>query len=144
MKIGVSSCLLGINCKYNGKSNINEDIIKLKGQFELVPICPEVLGGLGTPRTPAEIINDKVINKDGIDVTKNYNKGAEIALELAKIHNPEFIVLKEKSPSCGVNYIYDGSFTSTLIKGHGITSRLLKKHGYKLYSEIDLNEEKEK
>ena len=101
-------------------------------------------GGLPCPRIPSEIVGNKVINKNGEDVTLNYDKGAKIALELAKKNNPEFIVLKEKSPSCGVNYIYDGTFTGTLIKGQGVTSKLLKEHGYKLYSEVDLNEEKEK
>ena len=91
MKIGVSSCLLGINCKYNGQSNKNEGIIKLKEKYELVPICPEVLGGLPTPRIPAEIIKDKVINKQGIDVTRNYNDGANKALQILKENNLEFV-----------------------------------------------------
>ena len=84
MKIGVSSCLLGINCKYNGQSNYNEGIIKLKEKYELIPICPEVLGGLPTPRIPAEIIGDKVINQANIDVTSNYNEGAKKALQILK------------------------------------------------------------
>lgn len=141
-KILVSACLLGKNCKYNGGNNSNELVISLSKDYELIPICPEMDGGLSCPRIPSEIIDNKVINKEGIDVTSNYNKGARIALELAKNNNPEFIVLKEKSPSCGVNYIYDGTFSGKLIKGQGITSKLLKEHGYKLYSEVDLNKDK--
>lgn len=117
MKIGVSSCLLGINCKYNGQSNKNEGIIKLKEKYELVPICPEVLGGLPTPRIPAEIIKDKVINKQGIDVTRNYNDGANKALQILKENNINIVILKSKSPSCGRDRIYDGTFSHILIEG---------------------------
>ena len=140
MKIGVSSCLLGINCKYNGKSNINEDIIKLKGQFELVPICPEVLGGLGTPRTPAEIINDKVINKDGIDVTKNYFDGAKKALEILKQNNIKIVILKSKSPSCGNGEIYDGTFSHNLRAGNGIAAKMFLENNIEIYNENNFKE----
>ena len=124
MKIAVSSCLLGVNCKYNGKSNYNDDIIKLKEKYELVPICPEVLGGLSTPRVPAEIINNKVINQEGIDVTSNYNEGAKKALKILQENNIKIAILKAKSPSCGKDQIYDGTFSHTLTQGNGVTTNL--------------------
>ena len=124
MKIAVSSCLLGVNCKYNGKSNYNDDIIKLKEKYELVPICPEVLGGLSTPRVPAEIINNKVINQEGIDVTSNYNEGAKKALKILQENNIKIAILKSKSPSCGKDRIYDGTFSHTLTQGNGVTTNL--------------------
>ncbi len=124
MKIAVSSCLLGVNCKYNGKSNYNDDIIKLKEKYELVPICPEVLGGLSIPRVPAEIINNKVINQVGIDVTSNYNEGAKKALKILQENNIKIAILKSKSPSCGKDQIYDGTFSHTLIQGNGVTTNL--------------------
>ena len=124
MKIAVSSCLLGINCKYNGKSNYNEDIIKLKEKYEIIPICPEVLGGLPTPRIPSEIINNKVINQEGTDVTLEYVTGANKALQILKENNIKIAILKAKSPSCGKGEIYDGSFSHTIIEGNGITTKL--------------------
>ncbi len=136
-KILVSACLLGINCKYNGKNNMNEFVLSLNKDYKLIPFCPEMDGGLPCPRNPSEIINDKIINNIGIDVTSNYNLGAKKALVLAKNNNPLLIISKEKSPSCGVNYIYDGTFTSKLINGEGITTRLLKDNGYKVISEIE-------
>ena len=137
MKIGVSSCLLGINCKYNGQSNKNEGILKLKEKYELVPICPEVLGGLSTPRIPAEIIKDKVINKEGIDVTKNYNNGANKALQILKENNINIVILKSKSPSCGRDKVYDGTFSHVLIDGQGISAKLFSQNNITIYDEND-------
>lgn len=137
MKIGISSCLLGIQCKYNGKSNYNEDIIKLKEKYEIVPICPEVLGGLSIPRVPAEIINDKVINQQGIDVTQNYNQGALKALQILKANNVNIVILKSKSPSCGKGEIYDGTFSHTLIEGNGVTTKILLENNITVYNEHD-------
>ena len=137
MKIGVSSCLLGINCKYNGQSNKNEGIIKLKEKYELVHICPEVLGGLPTPRIPAEIIKDKVINKQGIDVTRNYNDGANKALQILKENNINIVILKSKSPSCGRDRIYDGTFSHILIEGQGVSAKLFSDNNITIYDEND-------
>lgn len=137
MKIGVSSCLLGINCKYNGQSNKNEGIIKLKEKYELVPICPEVLGGLPTPRIPAEIIEDKVINAQGIDVTRNYNDGANKALQILKENNINIVILKSKSPSCGRDRIYDGTFSHILIEGQGVSAKLFSDNNITIYDEND-------
>ena len=138
-KILVSACLLGKNCKYNGLNNKNDFICSLEKDNILIPICPEVQGGLSTPRIPSEIKGDKVINKNGEDVTENYAKGASIALDTALKNNIDFCILKEKSPSCGVHNIYDGNFNKTLIEKSGYTSNLLKKY-YKVYSENDIEE----
>lgn len=137
-KILISACLLGINCKYNGKNNYNPLIEKLKEKYELIPICPETLGGLPIPRTPSEIINNKVISSDNIDVTNNFNLGAIKSLEIAKNNNIVVAILKDGSPSCGSNYIYDGTFTKNKINGEGITARLLKENNIKIYSEFDI------
>ncbi len=135
----ISACLLGINCKYNGKNNYNPKVEALKEKYNLIPICPETMGGLSTPRIPSEIINDKVINKEGLDVTKQYHKGADIALEVALKNNVELAIFKAKSPSCGSGKIYDGSFSSTVIDGDGVTSKLLKEHGIKVITEDELD-----
>ena len=138
-KILVSACLVGKNCKYNGKSNFNIDIKKLEEKYEFVLICPEVMGGLSTPRVPSEILNDKVISKEGIDVTKNFFDGAKCALDIALKNNVKFAILKDGSPSCGSNYIYDGTFTSTKIKDMGVTAKILSSNGIKIYSEKDID-----
>ena len=135
MKIGVSSCLLGYCCKYDGKSNYNANIIDLTKEHELIPLCPEVLGGLSIPRFPAEIINDRVINTNGDDVTKNYYLGAQKALEILKNEGVEAVILKSKSPSCGINKIYDGTFSHTLINGNGVAAQLFIENNIKVYDE---------
>ena len=136
----VSACLLGDNCKYNGGNNLCEDLIKFLNDFKVIKICPECFGGLTTPRVPAEIIGDKVINKDGIDVTDNYQSGAKISLELAGKHHAKMAILKAKSPSCGVGMIYDGTFSNTLVHGDGICAKLLKANNIELYTENNYQE----
>lgn len=138
MKVLVSACLLGHNTKYNGKNNLNEKLINLKDKLEFVLMCPEVEGGLSIPRTPAEIKDNKVINKDNIDVTNNYLKGANLALKKALKDNIKVAIVKEKSPSCGKNFIYDGTFTNTLIKGQGVTTSLLVENGIKVFNENEI------
>lgn len=139
MKLLVSACLLGIDCKYNGKNNKNDKVIELLKDYDLIPVCPEIMGGLTTPRTPAEINGDEVITRDGKNVTKQYQKGAEETLKIAELYNCQRAILKEKSPSCGCGRIYDGTFTGTLIDGDGITARLLKDHGIKITGETTLD-----
>ncbi len=139
-KIAVSSCLLGINCKYNGLSNYNEAIIKLQDEYELIPICPEVLGGLSTPRIPAERVGDKVINKEKADVTNNYHLGALKALERLKKENINIAILKSKSPSCGKGFIYDGTFSSSLIEGNGVTTDLFLDNGITVVNEFNFKD----
>lgn len=128
----ISECLIGNNVKYNGKNNFNEIAKKLFDEGQAVIACPEVLGGLPIPRTPAEIKGGKVISLDGVDVTDNYSEGAQKTLEIAQKYNVEFAILQERSPSCGVHKIYDGTFSNTLISGMGKTTELLEKHGIKV------------
>ena len=136
----ISACLAGINCKYSGGNNLNPELRDLVNSGKAVPVCPEQLGGLITPRTPAEIIKDserniKVITKTGTDVTKEYILGAERALAIAKALNIKTAVLQSRSPSCGCGYIYDGTFTKHLIVGNGITAELFIKNGIKVFSD---------
>lgn len=136
----ISSCLAGINCKYSGKNNLNPFFEKLLNSGKAVPICPEQLGGLATPREPAEIVRDKqgnirVMTKNGKDVTKEYILGAERALAVAKALNINVAVLQSRSPSCGCGTVYDGTFSKHLIDGNGITAELFMKNGIKVFSD---------
>ena len=140
MKIIVSACLLGDNVKYDGKNNLNNDLIEFLKNYEIIKVCPEVMGGLHVPRTPAEIQNDKVITMDNVDVTKEYTQGAKKTLEIAKENDIKIAILKKNSPSCGSNKIYDGTFSHTLIDGDGITSKLLKENGIVILNEDDYKE----
>jgi len=137
-KILVSACLLGIKCRYDGKSNENKKVLKLAKKKILIPVCPEILGGLPTPREPAEKRKNRVITKSGKDVTKFFKKGAKEVLKIAKILKIKKAILKQRSPSCGSGQIYDGTFLGRVIKGDGITTELLKKHKIKVISEEDL------
>ncbi len=138
-KILISACLLGVNCKYNGGNNYNEELIQqIKKEYDLIPICPEIYGGLTTPRYPSEIKDEIVINSEGTDVTKNYKKGAEETLKIAKILNVKKAILKSKSPSCGKGKIYNGTFQNILIDGNGITTNLLEKNGIEVITEKEL------
>ena len=130
MKIIVSSCLLGENCKYNGGNNRNEKLLRLLSGHTVIPVCPEVLGGLPTPRVPAEIVNGRVTNREGISVDEAFRKGAEKALEIAQKEQPDLIILQSRSPSCGVKQIYDGTFSGTLIPGKGVFAEMARKAGF--------------
>lgn len=131
-KILVSSCLLGLNCKYDGGNNYSKDVEDFLKDYDVIPICPEIMGGLPTPRISSERLKDKVITKDGIDVTSQYEKGAKECLFIAKKYNIKKALLKLRSPSCGTNKIYDGTFTHTLIDGDGVTAQLLKDNGIEI------------
>ena len=133
----ISRCLLGEKCRYDGKSKPlpDETLQALRAQYALIPVCPEVLGGLPTPRTPSERQGDRVVMKTGADVTKEYRLGAEAALQAAQENRVCAAVLKERSPSCGCGEIYDGSFTGTLIPGDGVTAELLKAEGIEVLGE---------
>ena len=135
MKIMVSACLLGDNCKYNGKNNFNKKLIDFLKNYEVIKICPEVMGGLSIPRIPSEIKDNLVINKNNIDVTSFFEKGAIKSLEIAKENNIKIAILKDGSPSCGSNKIYDGTFTNNKINGVGITTKLLKENGITVLNE---------
>jgi uncharacterized protein YbbK (DUF523 family) len=138
-KILVSACFLHEGYKYDGKANINPKVKSLEEKYEFIIICPEVFGELGTPRLPSEKKGDKVINSLGIDVTKEFNKGALMALDLAKEHGCSKAILKAKSPSCGKGIIYDGTFTHTKTKGNGVACELLLKHGIEVFTEEELD-----
>ena len=133
-KILISAGLIGLNCKYNGGNNENSKLVELMKEKDLIPICPEQLGGLKTPRASAERTQEKVLTKEGIDVTKEYQKGAEEVLKLAKKLNIKKAILKSRSPSCGIDEIYDGTFSHNLVKGDGVTAELLKKNGIEVIS----------
>ncbi len=134
-KLLVSACLLGAPCRYDGRSKRNEAVCALAEAFELIPVCPEVLGGLPTPRTPSERRGTRVVRKDGRDVTVEYRRGAEAALETARREGAAAAVLKERSPSCGSGEVYDGTFTGTLTAGDGVTAEVLKAHGFAVFGE---------
>lgn len=133
-KILISACLVGLNCKYNGKNNKNIKLIELMKEHDLVPVCPEQLGGLPTPRPGAQRRENKVITQEGKDVTKEYQRGAEEVLRLAKELGIKKAILKARSPSCGVDTIYDGTFTNTLIERDGVTAELLRKNRIQVVS----------
>lgn len=132
MKYLISACLIGENVKYNGGNNLDNIAKLLYDKGLAFPICPEVLGGLSTPRTPAEIVEGHVIMKDGTDVTEEFNIGAKKSLDYALEKNIKIAILQARSPSCGSSFIYDGTHTGTLIKGEGKTTALLRKHGIKV------------
>ncbi len=142
----ISACLAGVNCKYNGGNNLDNRIADLITQGKAVLVCPEQLGGLTTPRHPCEIIDDRdeqirVINNKGQNVTKEFIKGAEETLKIAKMFKAKTAILKAGSPSCGYGWIYDGTFTKKKVKGNGLTADILMKNGIKVYCEDDIPEE---
>ena len=134
----ISACLLGVRCRYDGGSKPQEPILRLMEKYTLIPVCPEQLGGLPTPRKPSERRGDRVVMSDGRDVTAEYRRGAEETLRLARLYGCTAAVLKERSPSCGCGRIYDGTFTGTLTDGDGVTAALLKENGVAVYGESEL------
>jgi len=137
-KLLCSACLLGVNCRYDGKTKPNIKVINLSKNSILVPVCPEQLGGLSTPRMPSEQLGDKVVTKNGKNVTDNFKRGAQQVLKLAKMFGIKKAVLKQRSPSCGCGQIYDGSFKGNIIKGDGVTTELLKNNGIEVLTEENL------
>lgn len=134
----ISACLCGENCKYDGTNNLRDDLKKLYDEGKALLICPEVMGGLSTPRNPSEILPDgRVVMCNGTDVTENFISGAKKALEIADRVKPDLIILKAKSPSCGVGKVYDGTFSKVLKDGNGKCADLLIKNGYTVITEND-------
>lgn len=133
----VSACLCGEKCRYNGKSTLSENVKKLVDDGRAIMACPEVEGGLSVPRHPCEIRGSRIINDHGEDKTENFIKGARKILELAEKHNIKKAILKEKSPSCGSRFVYDGTFSKKLVEGQGITSKLLRENGIEVISDED-------
>jgi uncharacterized protein YbbK (DUF523 family) len=144
----VSACLVGINCKYDGNNNKNEEVIEYLKDKQFIIICPEQLGGMSTPREPSEIVRldgeavikgqTNVISNKRLDVTRKFKKGAQESLKIAQIYNCKEAILKEGSPSCGSNYIYNGTFSGKKIDGVGVTTALLRNNGIKVMSEKEL------
>ena len=132
MRILVSACLLGVKCRYNGVEKANEAVVRLAEKHTLVPFCPEIYGGLSTPRAPAEIKDGRVMTEDERDVTLEYRKGAEEALRVARILGCECALLQDRSPSCGIGVIHNGMFDGGLIPGDGVTAALLRDAGMML------------
>lgn len=132
MKILVSACILGENCKYNGKSNKNQLAISFLKDKQIIPICPEVLAGMKTPRPCAEIVNGIVMDENGNDVHSEYTHAVEVALSQIEKEEIDFAILQSRSPTCGVNQIYDGSFSGNLTFGMGLFAKALKQKGYKV------------
>ena len=141
MKIMVSACLLGENCKYSGGNNRDENVLRFIDGHEVIPVCPEAMGGLPTPRPPAEIVRGEVINREGKSVDAQYRRGAQMALEIARREKIDLAILQSRSPSCGVKEIYDGTFSGKRIPGQGVTARLLSEHGFKLIDREELKTE---
>jgi len=149
----VSACLLGSDCKYNGENNYNKEVESFLSDYEYITVCPECLGGLGVPRSQYEIKagngNDvlkgtaKVIDKDGNDVSDEFLAGARKSLELAVDSGAKLAILKARSPSCGVEKIYDGSFSGELKQGRGVTAEFLQKSGIKIFNENQLGTARE-
>ncbi len=137
MNILVSACLLGLCTRYDGGHNLCEFAVELAKKHTLIPVCPEQMGGLPTPREPSEILNGSVISKSGRDVSVQFIKGANIALSAAKICGCSTAILKQRSPSCGFGKIYDGSFSNKVVNGNGVFAQLLIDEKIKIYTEED-------
>lgn len=140
MRILISACLLGTCCRYDGGGNRQEWAEELGRRYELVPVCPEQLGGLATPRPPAERLGNRVVTNAGGDVTDAYEKGAAEALALARLLDCQAAVLKERSPSCGRGAIYDGTFSHTQVPGDGVTAQRLLEAGIPVYGESQVRQ----
>jgi uncharacterized protein YbbK (DUF523 family) len=134
----VSACLANLNCRYDGGAEPCEMVIRLVTEGKAIPVCPEQLGGLTTPRLPAERQGKRVIRKDGVDVTMEFDRGAQEAFKIAKLVGAMSAILKARSPSCGSGRIYDGSFTGTLVDGDGVFAKLCKDNGIIVSSELDI------
>lgn len=137
-KLLVSACLLGIGCRYDGGRVKKINVEELTEAFDIIPICPEIYGGLPTPRVPSERMGERVVMKDGTDVTENFERGALYSYELALAGGADIALLKAKSPSCGKGEIYDGSFTGRLTNGDGYTAEYLMARGIKVYTENEI------
>lgn len=139
MNILVSSCLLGLNCRYCGNGCLSQAVQKLSSRHTIIPVCPEQMGGLPTPRPPVELVDGRAVNKDGADCTEQFQKGAEEVLKLARMFHCKYAILKCKSPSCGFGQIYDGTFSGKLTEGSGITACLLHRNGITVFNENNVD-----
>ena len=144
MKIMVSACLLGENCKYNGENNRNENVLAFVHGHDVISVCPEVMGGLPTPRVPSEICQGIVINKEGVSVDRQFRTGAKECLAIALKEQPELVIFKARSPSCGKKQHYDGTFSGILTNGPGIAAGLLLENGFCIVEEDEIAADFEK
>ncbi|MDP4272277.1 MAG: DUF523 domain-containing protein [Bacteroidota bacterium] len=133
-----SACLLGLACRYNGESIPHEKVLRLAEKEVLIPVCPEQMGGLPTPRPAVELKNGRAVTTDGEDVTANFEAGARQVLEIARLYGIDTVVLKQRSPSCGCGQVYDGTFSGSIVPGNGITAKLLLENDIKVLNEEDL------
>ena len=142
IKVLISACLLGDNVKYSGGNNLTPELVTMleKYNVKIVKICPECFAGLPIPRVPSEIREDKVFSEDGKDITEEFLSGAEKTYQIAKRKQVDFAILKERSPSCGSSFIYDGSFSGKVIEGQGLTAKKLSKENIIIFSEENLKE----
>ena len=138
MKVLVSACLLGRNCKYNGGNNYREKVEEFLRGKEVIEVCPEMLAGLGVPRTPIEIRDGEVVSRDGNSVDTAIRAAVAQVLQGIRDEQIECCILKSRSPTCGVHQIYDGTFTGTLIDGAGVLAQALKEAGYRVLDDEDL------
>lgn len=141
IKVVVSACIMGENCKYNGKNNRNNYVIDFLKDKDVIRICPEILAGMGTPRPCAEIVNDVVMDENGNNITTEYRHGVMLAIAEIQDVDVDFVILQSRSPTCGVNQIYDGSFSGKLIPGMGLFARGLKQRGYNVVDVEEIEQE---
>lgn len=136
----ISACLMGYECKYCGGSNrlAERELETLRAKYRLIPVCPESAGGLSTPRDPSERRGERVVSSKGVDVTSQYNKGADTAMYLARRYGCKAALMKAKSPSCGSGEIYDGTFTGTIVPGYGVAAERLEAAGIRVLSEDEI------
>ena len=139
MTVAVSACLLGENCKYNGGNNYSARAAEFVKGHEVIPICPERLAGMPAPRPNSEIVNGEIMNRAGRSVDADYRRGAQMALEIARREQPDLVILQSRSPTCGVNQIYDGTFSGKLVPGNGITAQKLLDAGIAVYHEKQID-----
>jgi uncharacterized protein YbbK (DUF523 family) len=139
MNILISACLMGVNCRYNAERLVMDGLEELMKKHTLIPVCPEIFGGMSTPRDPSEIRDGRVYAKSGADVTDYYDRGADEVLRLAQLYDCKYAILKERSPSCGHGRIYDGTFSGRLIDGSGVCAQRLSEAGITVLGETNLS-----
>lgn len=139
-KLLVSACMLGVRCRYDGRGNGVDRLDELLRMAELIPVCPEILGGLETPRVPCERREGRVVNRDGEDRTAAFERGAAEALRIGELFGAKCALLKQRSPSCGSRMIYDGTFSGRCVPGEGVTAQLLREKGYRIFGEEQVDE----
>ena len=137
-KVLVSACLLGENCKYNGGNNFSPAVVEFVKDKEVVPVCPEIMAGMGCPRTPIEIVNGVLMDRNGNNVDDAMRKAVELAMDWIRREDIHCAILQPRSPTCGVHQVYDGTFSGTLREGSGVFAQALKDAGYRVLDAEDI------